>query len=792
MWSVGVCVVVGLATIFIGYWVEKWRNPKCNGILPPGSMGFPLLGETLSLLIPGRSLDLHPFVKKRLQRYGPIFKTSLGGLPVVVSTDAEVNHNIFLQEGRSVELWYMSSFAKLFNQDGDSRTNALGAVHRYVRGIVLNHFGAESLKQNLLAQIEVAVDKSLQSWSTQESVDVKHAVSSMAFEFTAKRMFSYDPSKSSEKIDNEQLANLLKGLMSFPVDVPGTEFHKCMKVQKAVTTIVREKIKEKRNTLPENRPGDLLDQAVKDMETEKFVTDDFLVPFIFAILFASFESISSALTLTFKLLSEHPAVVEELIAEHDRILKNRGESTESPLTWEEYKSMTFTHHVVSETLRLSNVAPGFLRRALKDVEDLDSRVVSKNFIPFGGGMRQCAGAEFSKAFMGAFLHVLVTKYRYFKNSMLSAGVCVVVGLVTILIGYYWVKKWRNPKSNGILPPGFMGFPLIGETLQLLIPGHSLDLHPFLKKRFQRYGQIFKTSLGGLSVVVSADPEFNHNILIQEGRSVELWYMSSFSKLFNHEGESRTNKLGAVHRYGRSIVLSHFGAEPLKESLLAEIEVVVDKSLHTWSTQESVDVKHAVSTMVFDFTGKCVFSYDPKKLSEKIDSKQLANLLQGLMSFPVDIPGTKFHKCMKVQKMVTNIIRNKIKEKRSTLPEKHEGDLLDQAMKDMETEKFVTNDFLVSLIFAILFASFESISSTLTLAFKLLSEHPVVVEELIAEHNQILKNRGENLKSFPISWEEYKSMTFTHHVVSEILRLSNVAPGFLRRALKDVEIYGKER
>ena len=52
----------------------------------------------------------------------------------------------------------------------------------------------------------------------------------MAFEFTAKRMFSYDPSKSSGKIDNEQLANLLKGLMSFPVDVPGTEFHKCMKV----------------------------------------------------------------------------------------------------------------------------------------------------------------------------------------------------------------------------------------------------------------------------------------------------------------------------------------------------------------------------------------------------------------------------------------------------------------------------------------------------------------------------------------------------------------------------------
>ena len=34
-------------------------------------------------------------------------------------------------------------------------------------------------------------------------------------------------------------------------------------------------------------------------------------------------------------------------------------------------------------------------------------------MPFGGGTRQCAGAEFSKVYMAAFLHVLVTKYRYY-------------------------------------------------------------------------------------------------------------------------------------------------------------------------------------------------------------------------------------------------------------------------------------------------------------------------------------------------------------------------------------------
>ena len=70
MFSFGVlsCALVALATILLSRWVNKWRNPKCNGILPPGSMGFPLIGETIQLLIPSRSLDLHPFVKKRVQR----------------------------------------------------------------------------------------------------------------------------------------------------------------------------------------------------------------------------------------------------------------------------------------------------------------------------------------------------------------------------------------------------------------------------------------------------------------------------------------------------------------------------------------------------------------------------------------------------------------------------------------------------------------------------------------------------------------------------------------------------
>lgn len=45
------------------------------------------------------------------------------------------------------------------------------------------------------------------------------------------------------------------------------------------------------------------------------------------------------------------------------------------------------------------------------LQDLGPAVTAKNFIPFGGGTRMCGGAEFSKAFMAIFLHVLVSNYR---------------------------------------------------------------------------------------------------------------------------------------------------------------------------------------------------------------------------------------------------------------------------------------------------------------------------------------------------------------------------------------------
>lgn len=49
------------------------------------------------------------------------------------------------------------------------------------------------------------------------------------FDFTAKMICNYDESKTPEKL-RENYSAFLSGLISFPLNIPGTSYWKCLKV----------------------------------------------------------------------------------------------------------------------------------------------------------------------------------------------------------------------------------------------------------------------------------------------------------------------------------------------------------------------------------------------------------------------------------------------------------------------------------------------------------------------------------------------------------------------------------
>ncbi|XP_062088672.1 cytochrome P450 87A3-like [Humulus lupulus] len=450
MWDVvGLCMGA-LVAIMISHWLYRWQNPKCKGKLPPGSMGLPLIGETLHFFYPTTTYDIPPFIKTRMTRYGSLFRTSIVGQKVIVSTDHEFNYQIFQQEGKSFKIWYLETFNKIVGEN-QSLLAYQGTFHKYLKNLILHLLSPQNLKERLILEMGQCTRSHILTWVNHGGiVDVKEGASNMVFEFIVKKLLSYEEMKEGKKL-KENFNSFMDGLISFPLNIPGTAFHTCIQGRNNVIKAIKDIINERKAS--KTIKGDYLDHLLEEMEKDdKFLNEAIAVDMIFLILFASFETASSTITLAIKMISDHPQVLAQLTKEYETIIKSRGCDfhENSEITWEEYKAMTFTHMVINEVVRLANIVPGIFRKVVNDVQikgytipanwlvmvvpsvaHLSDNIYkdplkfnpwrwqgkelhtgSKTFMAFGGGARLCVGADFAKLEMAIFIFQLVSRYRW--------------------------------------------------------------------------------------------------------------------------------------------------------------------------------------------------------------------------------------------------------------------------------------------------------------------------------------------------------------------------------------------
>jgi len=62
-------VMVSLIVVKLFHWIYQSKNPKPNEKLPPGSMGFPIIGETFEFMKPHDAFQFPTFIKERIIRF---------------------------------------------------------------------------------------------------------------------------------------------------------------------------------------------------------------------------------------------------------------------------------------------------------------------------------------------------------------------------------------------------------------------------------------------------------------------------------------------------------------------------------------------------------------------------------------------------------------------------------------------------------------------------------------------------------------------------------------------------
>lgn len=110
----------------------------------------------------------------------------------------------------------------------------------------------------------------------------------------------------------------------------------------------------------------------------------------------------------------------------------------------------------------------------------------------------------------------------------------------------------------------------------------------------------------------------------------------------------------------------------------------------------------------------------------------------------------------------NILKETVLKKRAS------GEELGEFFKTLlgETEggeEKINVESAIEFIFIFFLIANEATPSVLAATVKLISDNPKVMQELKREHERIVRDKNEKEKKAGLTWEDYKSMTFTQMV-----------------------------
>ncbi|CAM8885045.1 unnamed protein product [Rhodiola kirilowii] len=433
------CLALYLCSALLRWNELKYRKKG----LPPGTMGWPIFGETTEFLKQGPN-----FIKNQSARYGSFFKSHLLGCHTIVSMDPDINRYILLNECKGLVPGYPQSMLDILGNCNIAAVH--GSTHKYMRSSLLSLITPHKLRHQVLPKIDQFMRSHLSHWNQNNIIiNIQDKTKEMALMSSLKQVAGLESGSLCEQFKHE-FFKLVLGTLSLPIHLPGTSYTNGFKARKNIVKMLTKLIEQRRSSSEEaetDEEDDMLSQLMKAEVNKQQLTDEEIIDQIITILYSGYETVSTTTMMAIKYLHDNPHVLQELRKEHMAIREQKR--PQDPITYEEFKSMRFTRAVIFETSRLATIVNGVLRKTTRDMEIngfvipqgwriyvytreinydpalypdpmafnpwrwLDKSMETQNyFLVFGGGTRQCPGKELGIAEISTFLHYFVTSYRW--------------------------------------------------------------------------------------------------------------------------------------------------------------------------------------------------------------------------------------------------------------------------------------------------------------------------------------------------------------------------------------------
>lgn len=149
------------------------RRRKSSKRLPPGSLGLPIIGQSLGFLRAMRNNTAEKWLEQRITKYGPVSKLSLFGKPTVFIHGQAANKFVFNNDGKTITSQQPESTRMIL---GDRNIlELIGEDHKRVRNALMVFLKPESLKL-YVGKMDEEIRKHLElNWHGKQKITVSYS-----------------------------------------------------------------------------------------------------------------------------------------------------------------------------------------------------------------------------------------------------------------------------------------------------------------------------------------------------------------------------------------------------------------------------------------------------------------------------------------------------------------------------------------------------------------------------------------------------------------------------------------
>ncbi|ESP02824.1 hypothetical protein LOTGIDRAFT_111029 [Lottia gigantea] len=414
-----------------GIYYDRQADPTSDKPLPPGNMGWPLLGETVHFVIKGCK-----FYTEKMVKYGKIYKTHIMGKPSIRVMAAENVKKILIGENVLVQTSWPTTLRKLFVRDR-SLSAQTGDDHRTRKVTISKVLGPENLSY-MVPEFQKVIRECIENWCNQDQVFGSFICRQMTYRLTNEVIVGVDINDTQSIQILPYFETMIDNAFSIPIKCPGLAFKQAVHAKDKIIVAIKELIAQSNN----NSSSDVncvLD-VLRNLRDADSLTDDDMVDLLLELMFAGHHTTASVCCSLLLHLGQSPEVLEKI---REELLENEILDPTANLTFEQINKLPYIDNVFKEILLVKPPVGGAFRKALKTFEvggyqipkdwtviysirethnispmfenphkfnperwngeRLKSADLRFHYIPFGLGARSCPGEQFAKLTVKIFL-----------------------------------------------------------------------------------------------------------------------------------------------------------------------------------------------------------------------------------------------------------------------------------------------------------------------------------------------------------------------------------------------------